>query len=249
MQKVKISAVSYINSFPFIYGIENSGFINNEYILEKDIPSVCAEKLINNEVDIGLIPVATLPKLKSYTIISDYCIGATGKVNTVLLLSDVSINKIDTILLDYQSRTSVKLVQVLARNFWKIKPKFIQAQKGFENNISNKTAGVIIGDRTFNLQKKYKYKFDLSEEWQKFTNMPFVFAAWTTNKIMPTNFIDNFNNACKFGINNIDKVIEKYNNKNYNANIKSYLENDIDYIFDNKKQKALSLFLSYLGAL
>ena len=78
-----ISAVSYVNAKPFIYGIEHSGFFQN-FSLSLDVPSVCAEKLKNNQVDIGLAPVAIIPELGEHYIIPDFCIGANGPVRTVM---------------------------------------------------------------------------------------------------------------------------------------------------------------------
>ena len=110
MEKVKISVVSYLNSKPFIYGLKHSELINNVE-LSLDIPSDCARKLLNGEVDLGLIPIAVIPKLKEHYIISDYCIGAEGKVTSVMMYSEVPLQEISTILLDYQSRTSVTLAR------------------------------------------------------------------------------------------------------------------------------------------
>src|SRR5512133_2854413 len=87
MNKIRISAVKYANTYPFIYGLKETGF-EKKVILETDHPSECAAKLIDNRADVGLIPVAALPLLKEYHIISDYCIGANGDVKTVLLLSN-----------------------------------------------------------------------------------------------------------------------------------------------------------------
>ncbi len=148
MSKLKISVVSYLNSKPFIYGLEHSDLMN-EIDLQLDIPSTCAQKLMDGIVDIGLVPVAIIPKLKEAHIISDYCIGAVGKVASVCLYSEVPLNEIKTILLDYQSRTSVTLVKVLAREHWKISPEWQNASENFENSVSGTTAAVIIGDRTF----------------------------------------------------------------------------------------------------
>src|SRR5215217_7144760 len=131
MEKIRISAVNYLNSKPFIYGLENSA-IRNEIELQLDIPSVCADKLEENKVDIGLVPVAILPELEEYHIISDYCIGADGEVGSVLLLSEVPLNEIKVIQLDYQSRTSVLLAQILAEKFWKIKPQWMDGEENFE---------------------------------------------------------------------------------------------------------------------
>ena len=90
---IKISAVSYLNTLPFVYGIEQSGYLQN-YLMELDTPALCAEKLIKGQVDIGLIPVAVLPELKYYRILSSYCIGADGPVKTVVLYSNSPLEKI-----------------------------------------------------------------------------------------------------------------------------------------------------------
>jgi chorismate dehydratase len=246
MQKIKISVVSYLNSKPFIYGLEHSALID-KIDLQLDIPSVCAQKLLDGQVDIGLIPVAVLPYLKERYIISDYCIGAVGKVASVMLYSDVPLNEIGSVLLDYQSRTSVTLVKVLAKNFWKIGPEWINAETDYENKISGTTAAVIIGDRTFGLNDKYRYVYDLAEEWQKFTGLPFVFACWTANKQLPAGFINEFNSALQKGLDSRPELIKEIGKSNkYAVDIGVYLTQNIDYIYDTDKKKALELFLSYL---
>lgn len=243
--KIKVSAVSYLNTFPFIYGLENSDIIN-QLDLQLDMPADCAQKLLANKVDIGLVPVAIIPELKEHYIISDYCIGAEGKVNTVLLLSDVPLNEIEEIQLDYQSRTSVNLVQVLAKEFWGISPKWVNASAGFENKIEGTTAGVIIGDRTFNLSKPYKYQYDLAEEWKKMTGLPFVFACWVANKQLPDAFIKSFNAALALGVNQIDEVVNDSSYSISKDQFLSYLKDDISFVLDDGKYQAIDKFLSYI---
>lgn len=247
--KVKISVVSYLNSKPFIYGLQHSDIIN-DINLQLDIPSVCAKKLIEGTVDIGLIPVAVLPELKEYYIISDYCIGAVGKVSSVMLYSQVPLKKIKKILLDYQSCTSVALVKVLAHNFWNINPIWVETSINYEDKINNETAAVIIGDRTFGLENKYAYTYDLAEEWQKHTKLPFVFACWVANRKISPVFLNKFNNALKKGLDNRPLLITELKQKaNYAIDIATYLHKSISYSYNDEKQKALSLFLNYLHAL
>lgn len=247
MSKIKISVVSYLNSKPFLYGLNHSALIN-EIDLQLDIPSVCAQKLIDGKVDIGLIPVAVLPQLKEKYIISDYCIGAEGKVASVILYSKVPLQEIKNVLLDYQSKTSVLLVKVLAGNFWKIAPQWIPAKADYENDIEGSTAAVIIGDRTFELENKYPYSYDLAEEWQKFTQLPFVFACWVANKKLPDHFISEFNQALKYGIDNRPKLIADLVQQNtYSTDIAAYLNTNIKYDYDSSKEKALKLFLDYIS--
>lgn len=115
---VKISAVEYLNTQPFIYGIQNK-LEPGSFSLELDNPAACAEKTISGKVDLGLIPVASLLEMKDYHIVSDHCIGAAGPVGSVMLYSEVPLDALETVLLDYQSRTSVLLAKVLAKQYWK----------------------------------------------------------------------------------------------------------------------------------
>jgi len=249
MEKIKISVVSYLNSKPFIYGLQHSEVIN-AIDLQLDIPSVCAQKLVDGQVDIGLIPVAVIPQLKEYHIISDHCIGAEGKVASVMLYSDVPLQEIKTVLLDYQSRTSVTLVKVLAQHFWKISPEWIKAEANYESTIGGATAAVIIGDRTFGLEGNYKFVYDLAEEWQKFTQLPFVFACWVANKKLPDDFLSAFNKALQLGLDSRPQLVKQITaEKTYNTDVDVYLNKSISYSLTAAKRRALELFLSYLEQL
>ena len=239
---LKISAVSYINAKPFVYGIEHSGFLK-DYSLSLDIPSLCAEKLRTNQVDIGLAPVAIIPELKKYFIIPDFCIGANGPVKTVMLYSEVPLKDIKNVFLDYQSRTSVMLVQILAKHFWKVSPKWTPATKGYEEKIKGTAAGVIIGDRNFSLPRKFKHVYDLSEEWKNFTGLPFVFACWIANKELDENVAADLYRALQFGIENRGKIAKQLKDQFDPKIISDYLNNCINYSFDKPKQEAMGLFL------
>ncbi len=244
-EKIKISAVSYLNTLPFIYGIENDASLLQQIVIQKDMPSVCADKLISNQVDIGLIPVAEISKIKTPYIISNYCLGSAGKVDTVSLLSRVPIKNVNKIILDYQSRTSVKLTKILVKEYFKINPEYVNAKAGYEEKIDNNTAALIIGDRVFKYQKEFEFVYDLSEIWMKHTSYPFVFAAWVSNKKINDTFIKDFDKALKFGLSNIDSVIEEYkkNNELNNIDLKKYLTENISYCFNDEKRKGMQLFL------
>lgn len=249
MSKLKISVVSYLNSKPFIYGLQHS-LLKNEIDLQLDIPSDCAKKLKEDTVDIGLLPVAVIPELKSSYIISDYCIGAVGKVTSVMLYSNVPLNDIEKVLLDYQSKTSVQLIQILAKNYWKINPEWESGSAGYEDEVKDKTAALVIGDRTFAMDNKYKYVYDLAEEWQKFTGLPFVFACWVSTKKLSDAFIKSFNDALAFGLDNRNVLVkELMAEKKYNTDIDQYLNKRISYTFDEPKKEALELFLNYVSDL
>jgi chorismate dehydratase len=226
--------------------------LDRKVVLETDHPSDCATKLIAGKVDIGLIPVAALPLLSEHHIISDYCIGTVGDVRTVLLLSNCNFEEIETVYLDYRSRSSVALSKVLASNFWNREFRWMNTSKGFDfRNIGKNQAVVLIGDQCFEYEKSFRQKVDLAAEWKDFTGLPFVFACWTANKIIPKDFRDEFNMALKLGVNNIDKVVEKFGETGaiHGEILKKYLTENIDYCLDEKKKKGLELFLELLKKL
>ncbi|MEO5570608.1 MAG: menaquinone biosynthesis protein [Bacteroidia bacterium] len=247
MTKIKISAVSYLNAAPFIYGMNQTG-IKNDIELSLDIPSVCADKLIHDKVDVGLIPVTAIASLKESHIITDYCISAVGKVNSVLLFSRVPLREVKTILLDYQSHTSVQLVKILSFHFWHIVPEFKNAYIDYENDINGNTAGLVIGDRALLMKNNFKYSYDLSEAWYEMTSLPFVFACWVANKKIPGRFIEKFNEALKFGVNHIDEVIAEKKNMNLSfEEMQYYLKMNISYALDAEKKKGMNMFLELLN--
>lgn len=246
MKKIKISAVSYLNTKPFIHGLNAHRELLEQCEVQLDMPSECARKLLANEVDIGLVPVAVIPKLKEAHIITGYCIGAVGAVNSVMLYSNVPLNEIKRVYLDYQSRTSVALTRVLAREWWKISPEWIPASPGYENLVKGDTAGVIIGDRTFYLNDKFKYVYDLAKEWMSYTSLPFVFACWVANKKLSPGFIRLLDTALGQGVAQKLEVAEAFAADYPGFDVKDYLGTRISYELDDEKRKGLSLFLPKL---
>ena len=243
---VKVSLVSYLNAKPFLYGI-NTCKEELNISVSLDVPSECARKLVANEVDIGLVPVAILPTLKEKYIISDYCIGAFGKVSSVMLYSNVPLQQIKTIVLDFQSKTSVTLVKILAKYLWNIYPEFISAQTDNDLIANDAKAFVMIGDRTFNINGKYKFEFNLAEEWFKLTQMPFVFACWVANKKLENSLIEKFNYALKVGVEKRKSMISIWQNEYAFANVEDYLMNKIRYEFGDIQKTALDTFLKYIS--
>ncbi len=243
---LRITAVSYLNTFPFVYGLKESGLLQN-FILELDVPSVCAEKMKSGSVDIALVPVGALPEIPNYHLISDYCIGAVGEVKTVLLLSKVPLEQISHVSLDFDSRTSVELVKVLAKNYWKISPAWEHLKTGEEASMKDITSLVAIGDKTFELRPRFPFVYDLAEAWIDFARLPFVFAVWISREKLPDETISQFNSALGFGISHKRECIGYFSDKLPGCgDCLAYLEHNISYEFDQKKKQGLKKFLSYL---
>lgn len=243
-KKIKVGIVSYLNTKPLLYGLERYP-VNQRIELIEDHPAGLAEMLINSEIDLGLIPVAVIPELREHHIIGDYCIGAEGEVASVCLFSEVPMHEIKKVWLDYQSRSSVELLKLLMREYWGIHPEIVQAKdESYRSMIKGTTAGLVIGDRAFEQRKISTFIYDLGLEWRSITGLPFVFAAWVSNKILPPEFIAFFDKANALGLDHIDEIVAANPFQLYD--LKKYYTLHISYKLDERKRKGMEKFLSFI---
>ena len=107
----------------------------------------------------------------------------------------------------------------------------------------------LLETQCFESENRFKYKIDLAEEWKNYSGLPFVFACWVSNKQLGKEFLDSFNNALSFGVNNIDKTSAYFAKISVisEEELKIYLKTNIDFILDDKKRNGMNLFLRLLS--
>ena len=233
--------MSYLNTRPLLYGIEHSPVIKQIELIQ-DYPARIATQLVEGSIDLGLVPVAIIPRMKESHIITDYCIGCNGPVASVCIFSEVPLEEVKELLLDYQSRTSVSLAKVLLKEYWQLTPKLVDTRSEYQSQIRGTTAGLLIGDRALAQRKISPYIYDLGEAWQKHTGLPFAFACWIANKKLPSEFISSFNEANQWGVTHIEQVIQE--NPSDVFDLSKYYSSHITYLFDEQKHEGLALFLN-----
>lgn len=209
-----------------------------------DYPANLAQSLQKGDIDMALMPVAAMPGIPGARIVSDYGIAADGNVASVCIFSQVPMEEIETVYLDYQSRTSVRLAQLLLEQYWKKKVVFKPAPENYIEYINGTTAGVIIGDRALKQLSNFEYVYDLATEWKAFTGLPFVFAAWIANKDLPQDFLDAFNNANAEGLKHIDEVVAENPFPYYDLH--TYYTKNIHYLLTAEKKAGLNKFLELI---
>ncbi|WP_116106006.1 menaquinone biosynthetic enzyme MqnA/MqnD family protein [Lewinella sp. IMCC34191] len=247
-KKARLVAVSYLNTKPLLYGLLRSS-LSDRLQIDLAIPSECARRLASGEAEIGLVPVAVLPELDEYRIISDYCIGADGEVATVCIYGDVPLREMTHIYLDHHSRTSVMLARLLLEEYWEHHVTFLDAKDGYIDHINGTIGGLVIGDRTIGLDKRFRYVYDLGTAWKQHTGLPFVFAAWvTTNPDLSEEFIASFNTALREGLDHLPQLQLLLPSPAPDFDLTNYYTHHIDYRLDAGKRKALKRFLSYVTA-
>ncbi|HNB80904.1 MAG TPA: menaquinone biosynthesis protein [Chitinophagaceae bacterium] len=247
MQKrLRVGAVSYLNTKPLIYGFEQ-GQMKEEVELILDVPSNLATRMQKDQLDIALLPVASIPNIPDAEVFSRYCIASEHQVASVALFSQVPIEEIQEVYLDDQSKTSVALFRILMRDYWHIRPSLLEATEPYIEKIQGKTAGIIIGDRALEQRKHFPYVYDLAEAWNSHTRLPFVFATWVSNKALSASFIKKFEAANATGFRHLDEIIAAHPFPAYDLG--TYYRENISYELHEENRNGMQLFLKTLDKL
>ena len=199
----------------------------------------------SGDIDLALLPVAAIPSIPGARIISDYGIGADGNVVSVAIFSQVPIQEVSALYLDYQSKTSVTLARLLLDKHWKIAPELLQADENYIDKIGGTTAGVIIGDRALQCLGRFKHVYDLSAAWKDYTGLDFIFAAWVANKDLPEAFISSFNEANRWGVAQLETVVAQNPFPAYD--LMTYYTENIKFLLDGLTHAGLNRFLEMIG--
>lgn len=180
MSRVRVGAVNYLNTRPLVYRLDE---LAPEVSLEFDLPSRLADGLARGRFDVALIPSIEFLRTPGYTLVSDACIGCRGPVLSVKLFSRVPIEQIRTLALDEGSRTSAALVQILLAERHGVRPDLLPLEVGRGLHDTAADAVLLIGDRAIHSPPgRFAAVWDLGDEWNGWTNLPFVFAMWAARE-------------------------------------------------------------------
>jgi predicted solute-binding protein len=186
---LRISLVDFLNARPLTWGLLHEPPAGVS--VSRDLPSVCAEKLADGSADVGLIPSIEYQRIPNLRAVPGLGIAAASEVRSVLLVSDVSRERIRSVWLDPASRTSAALVRILLKRVYGLTPEYREAEGGRREarhsgspdalrftTYGDADASLIIGDPALKTRLNGKVVLDLAAEWRAFSGHSFVFAFW-----------------------------------------------------------------------
>ena len=189
---MKIGRIGYINCAP-VYGAIDRGIValppGGELVT--GTPSELNDLLVEGALDLSVISAIEYARHgKDLELLPDLAISCDGPVRSVALFSRRTVGQLDdrTVLLSASSRTSVVLLEILCRDVWNIKPRFSAARAEARDLDALAAlphdAVLVIGDAALQLAAAgtYTYRYDLGEEWKRWTGLPFVFAVWAARR-------------------------------------------------------------------
>ncbi len=247
--KVKnVSYVSYLNTKPLVYGLEK-GLVKHEFNMQKDVPSVCAERLLQGEVELGLVPSIEYARSKgAWKIVPNLAIASNGPVASVALFFNQDIKRIEKVALDTSSRTSVALLKILLMEKFEIEPEFVVMPPNLEEMLKRADAALVIGDKALQYQTEMPNHLDLGEEWSDMTGLPFVYAFWAGHDLSLTGEeVEILQKSYEIGAQNIEKIAREYavGKPQDWAFYRDYLTQNIVYKFGEDEKAGLMEFYHY----
>jgi chorismate dehydratase len=235
----RIAASTYLNSAPliwsFLYGAKQGtvDFIDA-------VPARCAQLLSKNEVDAALIPVIEYQRIPGGALVPDVCVGSQKEVLSVVLVSkNTQLEDIRAVALDESSRTSATLVKIIFREFLEREPEWTTQSPNLDEMLDRNDAALIIGDPGMTFPRAGLKVWDMATLWRNYTGFGFVFAMWMTRGQLIT--VD-FAGARDEGVTRIEQIVEAYQEKIPQMDLRKYLTENIVYRIDESMQRGLELY-------
>jgi chorismate dehydratase len=185
MSRLKISAISYLNTAPLMWDFEH-GQAGADFDISYTIPSACGEALRSGAADIGIIPAAAYASVPDLVIIPDVAIAARRAVRSILFVSKVPVDKwstqVRTVALDTSSMTSAALAKILFAKWLGGARDYKPMAPDLDAMLDACDAALLIGDPALQVDRTRYFTLDLAEEWKARTGKSFVFAFWAIRK-------------------------------------------------------------------
>jgi len=176
--KIRAGAVSYLNTRPLVFGIDQ-GLGADRLDLTYDVPSAVARRMAAGELDLALLPVIELARIPNLVVVPGLAIGSLGNCRSVLLVAKVPLAEVRSVALDPESSTSNDLAAVLFAEAWGGSPAFVAGPRDLTLALREHDAAVRIGDKAlFEPLPAGTIAYDLGGAWTARTTLPFVFAVW-----------------------------------------------------------------------
>jgi chorismate dehydratase len=254
MGRLRISAISFLNTAPLMWDFDH-GPAGDNFEISYTVPSACAADLAKGNADIGIIPAAAYTTVSNLVILPGVAIASRQAVRSILLVSKVPVEKIQTVALDTSSLTSVALVKVLFAQWWGGKIKFTSMDPDLESMLQQNDAALLIGDSALKVDRSKFLTYDLAEQWFRFTGKPFVFAFWAVRKDALRDKTSNLDLAAIFqqsrnhglAADNLNQIAREWAPRVglSEADVRSYLTDNIHYDLDPTHIEGLQLYYRF----
>lgn len=208
-RKLKFGIHNFLNSRPITYPL-TEGLVDFPFDIAFSQPSELAEQLKTGKLDMAFIPSIEYARADNLRIVPGFGIASLGEVKTVLIFSKRKPDKIEKIALDNRSRTSVALLKLLFKEYYKCNPQLVAAPPSSGTLPKGADGALLIGDETFKINAADYNLYDLSKAWHELTGKPFVFALLcVADGVDAAEAVEALHKAKKVGFENLAKIVRR----------------------------------------
>ncbi len=174
---VSVARLSCLNAQPFYKDMERRGFQLHEMS-----PSQIAPAFQEGVIDAGPVPLADAFHLgDGFEPVSGFCIATADQSRSVLLYSRRPIDQLTGVTVGVcdEPGSSLPLLQVLLQVKHGVQPQ------GYGAMDDSSDAFLVTDDQALRRRRGargYPYRYDLGEEWRRWTGLPFVYSRWYVRK-------------------------------------------------------------------
>ena len=236
MKKLKISIVEFLNTAPLVWGFAE-GPLAGKYDLSFTLPSQCAEALRRGEADIAIIPSIEYQRIENVVALPGMAIAAKGEVRSILVVAKRPIEMAKRIALDTSSRSSAALVRLLAKEYWRVDPEYVNVAPDPSEMLKQADAALVIGDPALRVALKMDalsgkapsgeqccqgdpddmpvpgfetiFVYDIAHQWREMTGKPCVLAIWAGRREAITpEVVSDFLASKEYGLKRVREIAE-----------------------------------------
>jgi chorismate dehydratase len=256
MSRLRVSAISFLNTAPLMWDFEH-GEAGEDFEVSYTIPSECAAALADRRADIGIIPAITYAQIPGLVILPTIAIAAKDSVRSILLVSKKRLEDVRTVATDTSSRTSVALTQIIFAKFLGGHREFTPHPPNLQEMLKDHDAALLIGDSALQISMHDSpyHLYDLGHDWRRLTGKPFVFAFWAVRldalerQRKGLQLARTFQKSRDNGLlpENVAVLAKEWSPKLgiTEAEVTTYLTQNINYTLDRENHAGLQLFLQY----
>jgi chorismate dehydratase len=236
MSNLRISIVEYLNTAPLVWGF-TEGPLAGKYDLSFALPSECAEALRSGKADVAIIPSIEYQRIEDVVALPQIAIAAKGEVRSILVVAKKPVEMAKRIALDTSSRSSAALVRILAEQYWRVKPEYVEMAPDPSEMLKRADAALVIGDPALRIALKMDalsgkapsgerccqgdpdempvpgfetiFVYDIAHQWQEMTGRPCVLAIWAGRRErMTSEVVADFQSSKQYGLERIREIAE-----------------------------------------
>ena len=253
---IRVGKIPFVNTTPFYFHLFDDQ--KNISVIEGS-PAEINELMRQGEIDFA--PISSFEYAlyqNDYALLPNLCVGSRDFSRSVLLLSRERIEGLNrqTIMVSKKSLSSVTLLKILLKFKYRFTNDFIVGSGDPEEMLQEAKAVLAIGDEAlFYKPQEFLYKYDLSELWWNWTELPFCFAVWAVRRKFyeahPKEVFDFYKRLkgnAERNLEDLETLLKQALNLTLvNADFSKvfgYLFN-LNYYLDSEMKKGLELFYSY----